>query len=316
VAATQTIWGQDAASGNWYSWDGTYWDGPSGTDPTSGSSNCGGGDGGDGGGGGGGGNGGGNGATPTFQDDFQSLSLHEYVQPGDTWALISPSTPDGRGGPNDDEQGDQWWTNPFNPATPAQGLYTDSNNKLLLGLLPTPPAEASYIGSQAGAKLPYLGTLLNSTPSMYQLFGYFEVAVAVENLPGFSFQACLESWEISGSWPPEIDVRIQTDGSGAQSVLLQVDTRNGPIPTTLSMDATGMHAYGIDWESDYITFYIDRNQVFQVPTPTDGTYTTYPAYWYLLTGANYIDLGVDPDPGSLPVYASVGSVTAWASRPF
>jgi len=230
--------------------------------------------------------------------------------------LISPSTPDGRGGPNDDEQGDQWWANPFNPATPIQGLYTDPGGQLLLGLLPTPPASASYISSQSGTNLPYVGTLMNSTPSMYQLFGYFEVGVAVDNLPGFAFQACLESWEISHSWPPEIDIRIQTDGSGNQSVLLEVDTTSGGIPTTIAMDATGMHAYGIDWESDFITFYIDRNQVFQVPTPTDGTYTSYPAYWYLLTGANYINLGVDPDPGSLPVYAHVGSVTAWASRPF
>ena len=35
VAATQTIWGQDAGSGGWYSWVGS-WDGPSGTDPRSG----------------------------------------------------------------------------------------------------------------------------------------------------------------------------------------------------------------------------------------------------------------------------------------
>ena len=205
--------------------------------------------------------------------------MHDRVQPGDNWALISPGTPDGRGGPNDVEQGDQWWANLYNPATPIQGLYGNESGQLQLGLLPTPPEDAAYINSQAGTNLPYAGTLLNSSTSLYQLFGYFEVNVAVDNLPGFSFQACLESWELSGSWPPEIDVRIQTDGSGAQSVLLQVDTRSGAIPTTLSMDATGMHAYGIDWESDFITFYIDRNQAFQVPTPTDGTYTNYPAYW-------------------------------------
>jgi hypothetical protein len=50
VVATQLIWGRDASSGNWYSWNGTYWDGPSSEDPVSGSSGCGG----DGDGGGGG----------------------------------------------------------------------------------------------------------------------------------------------------------------------------------------------------------------------------------------------------------------------
>ncbi len=33
VASTQTIWGQDANSGNWYSWSGGGWSGPSSTSP-------------------------------------------------------------------------------------------------------------------------------------------------------------------------------------------------------------------------------------------------------------------------------------------
>jgi len=60
VDSTQTIWGQDAGSGQWYSWNGSTWVGPSGTDPTAGATLCGsnGGCGGDGGGGGGGSGGG------------------------------------------------------------------------------------------------------------------------------------------------------------------------------------------------------------------------------------------------------------------
>jgi hypothetical protein len=41
VAATQLIWGQDASSGSWYSWNGSDWDGPASTDPVSGSCGCG-----------------------------------------------------------------------------------------------------------------------------------------------------------------------------------------------------------------------------------------------------------------------------------
>ena len=33
VASTGTIWGQDASSGNWYSWTGSAWVGPSSTSP-------------------------------------------------------------------------------------------------------------------------------------------------------------------------------------------------------------------------------------------------------------------------------------------
>ena len=165
------------------------------------------------------------------------------MQPGDTWALISPGTPEGRGGPNDDEAGDQWWVNPFNPQTPDPGLYSNTNHELWLAVVLTPSGSGRlHQLDRRRPNLPYLGTLLNSTQSMYQQFGYFEVTVAVQNLPGFSFQACLESWEISHAWPPEIDIRIQTDGTGAQTLLVAVDTTaTAALAKTLAIDATAMH---------------------------------------------------------------------------
>ena len=35
-----------------------------------------------------------------------------------------------------------------------------------------------------------------------------------------------------------------------------------------------MHTYGVDWQVNFITFYVDGVQVFRVPTP-DGSYTHY-----------------------------------------
>lgn len=248
-------------------------------------------------------------ANQTFFDDFDALSF-------DSWPLITPSSTFGRGGPNMVEEGDQWWTNPFTPETSIDvgALYSTSNGQLHLGLLPTPPEMAAYIRSNAGTDLPYLGTLLNSTPSNNQLFGYREVRVAVDNLPGFAFQACLESWETAGTWPPEIDMRINTDADGVQQIHFQVDGV-GSDPWSAAIDATQMHTYGVDWESDNITFYIDRNQVFQVATP-QGSYTTNAAYWYLLTAANYIDPNrTDPDPSARP-HAHVDYVGAWDGLPF
>ena len=257
--------------------------------------------------------------TPTFEDNFTTLSLHENWQAGDNWELIAPDTTLGRGGPNYNESGDQWWTNPYNPNTPISGLYSlASGDGLKLGLLPTPAANQTYINSQAGANMPFVGTLLNNYPTDYQKYGYWEITAAVHALPGFAFQADIENAQITGTWPPEIDLRISTDGSGVQTVLYDVATSSGTETWTTSssagFNASASHTYAWDWESNDITFYIDNAQVWQVATPQDGSYTSNPMFLYLLTGANYIGNG-DPNPASLPAYALVSNVTVYASRP-
>jgi hypothetical protein len=111
-------------------------------------------------------------ATPSFSDSFTSLSLHQTWQSGDKWSLIAPDTPSGRGGPIYNENGDQWWTNPYNTNTPISGLYTlAAGGGLQLGLLPTPAADQAYINSEAGTSMPYVGALLNTYPSSYQKYG-------------------------------------------------------------------------------------------------------------------------------------------------
>jgi predicted pyridoxine 5'-phosphate oxidase superfamily flavin-nucleotide-binding protein len=48
----------------------------------------------------------------TFDDEFNSLSLHRNWQAGDNWQLIAPDSTDGRGGSAWNESGSQWWVNP------------------------------------------------------------------------------------------------------------------------------------------------------------------------------------------------------------
>ena len=43
--------------------------------------------------------------TITFDDEFDTLSLHRTWQPGDKWQLIAPDSTEGRGGPNWGEGG-------------------------------------------------------------------------------------------------------------------------------------------------------------------------------------------------------------------
>jgi serralysin len=273
---------------------------------------------------------GGPGTRPLFNDEFTSLSLHNVWQRGDKWQLVAPDTPAGRGGVRFGESGDHWWTNPFNLTTPVPGgpppapLYQIDGNGLKLALLPAPPGVQSYIRSQCRCtNLKYIGALLNSSQSFLRRFGYVEMQVAVDRLPGFTFQADEEAQPISPRWPPEIDFPlIYTDASGVQWMKIIVNERGGKTHTYArssndGFDASTMHTYGVNWQVNFITFYVDGARVFQVPTPTDDTYTNHSMYWYLLTGANYQQpSAIDPDPSKLPVYAHMRYFRAYAELPF
>ena len=256
-------------------------------------------------------------ATPSFSDNFSSLSLHRIWQPGDKWSLIAPDTPLGRGGPNNNEGGDQWWTNPYNTNTLISGLYgLAPGGGLQLGLLPTPSADQGYVNAQAGASMPFVGALMNTFNSNYQKYGLWDITAAVPATPGASFEADIENAQITGKWPPAIWLRISTDSTGTETVLYQVATLSGVQSWTTSskagFDATQSHTYGWDWERDTITFFIDAKQVWQVATPQDGSYTTNPMFLYLFTGANYRDNG-DPAAASLPFHTTITNVSIYPS---
>jgi hypothetical protein len=265
---------------------------------------------------------------PLFDDEFTSLSLHDIWRRGDNWQLVAPDTPRGRGGANFQEMGDQWWINPFNPSTPVSGgprpapLYQIDSNGLKLALLPAPSRSQSYVHSQCRCtNMKYVGALLNSSQTSRRRFGYVEMQVAVDRLPGFTFQADEEAQPFPMVWPPEIDFPlIYTDAGGVQWMKIQVNERGGKTQTYATssrdgFDASVMHTYGVDWQVNFITFYVDGVQVFRVPTP-DGSYTHYRMYWYLLTGANYQQTSpIDPNLASLPVYAHMRYFREYARRP-
>jgi hypothetical protein len=177
----------------------------------------------------------------TFSDDFAELK---------NWTLVAPDTPGGRGGPNYNEAGDQWWTNPNNPNTPNAELYLFGDG-LKLGLKPTPPSQQAYIDAGAGAHMRFVGALLSSYPVNYQQYGRWEITAAVPAVPGTSFQADAENVQITGAWPPEIDLRISTDGSGVQTVLFAVASKSGTQKWSTSssrgFNAAVSHTYAWDW---------------------------------------------------------------------
>jgi beta-glucanase (GH16 family) len=254
-------------------------------------------------------------STLTFDDEFDSLSVHRVWQTGDKWQLIAPDSTDGRGGPNWGEGGSQWWVNPYNPLTPANGVYAASNGMLNLSLLPTPTSEQAYIDKSAGTHLPYVGGLLNNSPTDYQRYGLWEIKMAADRVPGFSAEVAVENVQLTGHWPPQLSIGVSTDGSGIQTLQAHMYYNGTSADYSQAIDGTQQHTYGIDWEADAITFYFDKAQILKVVNP-GGVYQTDQMFTYLYTGANYSrGTGVNPPVTSLPASAHVDYFRVYAGNP-
>ena len=253
--------------------------------------------------------------TLTFDDEFNTLSLHRTWQAGDEWQLIAPDSTDGRGGPNWGEGGSQWWVNPYNPSTPANGIYSVSNGQLNLSLLPTPASEQAYIDQQAGTHLPYVGGLLNNSPTNYQQYGLWETRMAVDRVPGFSTEISIENVQLTGHWPPQLNIGVSTDSAGNQTLQAHMYYNGTSADYSQPIDGTQQHTYGIDWEADAITFYFDKVQVLKVANP-GGVYQTDQMFTYLYTGANYsVGTGTNPPVASLPASAHLDYFRVYAGNP-
>ncbi|MGE5537732.1 MAG: carbohydrate-binding domain-containing protein [Gemmatimonas sp.] len=141
-------------------------------------------------------------------------------------------------------------------------------------------------GNPAGQ--PYNSGLITTEGSFAQTYGYFEARVEVASGPGMWSSV----WMLPAdkSWPPEFDVleafgAPNSRGDGAGNVAWQnqitVDhtadfgawhpVGGGDIHTT-------WHTYGVDWEPDFTTWYIDGVQSERRPTPS----TTSKAMYLLL----------------------------------
>ena len=230
-------------------------------------------------------------------------------------AADRPNSTNGRGGPNWGEGGSQWWVNPYNPSTSANGIYSVSNGQLNLRLLATPTSEQAYIDQQAGAHLPYVGGLLNNSLTNYQHYGLWETRMAVDRVPGFSTEISMENVQLTGHWPPQLNIGVSTDGVGNQTLQAHIYYNGKSAAYSQPINGTQQHTYGIDWESDAITFYFDKVQILKVANP-GGVYKTDQMFTYLYTGANYsAGTGTNPPATLLPASAHVDYFRVYAGNP-
>ncbi|WP_395331135.1 family 16 glycosylhydrolase [Novosphingobium sp. BL-8H] len=118
----------------------------------------------------------------------------------------------------------------------------------------------------------YASGLLTTKGTFSQLYGYFEVNA---KLPaGQGLWPAFWMLPADGSWPPELDVFEQLGRDPTALWMTSISKASGKATYThdiieVPTATTEFHKYGVLWDKDYLTFYIDGVEVGQVPTPTD-----------------------------------------------
>ena len=203
-------------------------------------------------------------ARLTFSDDFNSLSL--WNGSSGTWATTfwyqDPATSNGASLPSNGEQ--EWYINASYGPTQGVAPWTVDNGVLTITASPTP----SWLSGQVN-NYSYISGELNTYHAFAQTYGYFEMRAELPAGQGFwpAFWLMPEN----GAWPPELDV-VETLGQSpttlvttSHSAYAGMESLWTPVPDT----SAGYHTYGVDWEPDYITWYFDGQEVYQLPTPAD-----------------------------------------------
>ncbi len=114
--------------------------------------------------------------------------------------------------------------------------------------------------------LPFTSGIITTKGKFTQEYGYFEIRAKVPKGQGL-FPAF---WLMpaTGKWPPELDV-FEVLGQDTSKAYMTVHYLNGnPYPQEIQGSYSGpdlsleYHTYGLDWEPDHLTWYVDGVERF------------------------------------------------------
>jgi beta-glucanase (GH16 family) len=165
--------------------------------------------------------------------------------------------------------------------------------------------------------LPYVSGLINTYGTFSQTYGYFEISAQVPS--GQGLWPAFWLLPQSGNWPPEIDVlellghdpstyyvgSHWTDAAGSHAY----DTQAVSAGIDLSQ---GFHDYGTLWTADSITYYLDGNAVYSMPTPQGMNEPMY-LLAGLAVGGNWP--GAPDGTTAFPAQFQIDSIHVWSLNP-
>src|SRR5690242_3568002 len=193
----------------------------------------------------------------TFDDEFNSFS----------------SSPDGSTGKY---QTTFYFGGRSLPSNGEHEFYSDSS----VGVNPFSLQNGALnITATPGGPAADTSGLITTEKSFSQTYGYFEMRAELPQ--GQGMWPAFWLLPPDKSWPPEIDALEAFGAPNANkeggpnrihvgAITKDYSTGGGGDWVTVPADIfKGYHTYGVDWKPDTVTFYFDRQQIYQVKTPSD-----------------------------------------------
>ena len=206
-----------------------------------------------------------------FDDEFNTLNLWNPVtNPTGTWrddfgyggyGTINSRTLPGY---------NQIYMDPSYAGTGKAALGIDpfsiSNGVLSITASPLTASQSAVLGGYS-----WSSGLITTKQSFSMEYGYFEARVKMP--AGQGLWPAFWLLPSNNTWPPELDIFEQL-GKDPNTIYMTshfntTTVVNGQVQNKLNIDTTQWHTYGVDWEKDYITYYVDGVAVAKQPTPAD-----------------------------------------------
>jgi beta-glucanase (GH16 family) len=166
--------------------------------------------------------------------------------------------------------------------------------------------------------------LITTQGNFSQTYGYYEIRANFSSSPGAWDAFWLEPVtqipdpNNAGHWQ-ELDV-VENYGADQQSVYSTIHTtdpapnlnwqQNLQVYSRLSQ-AGGYHTYGMDWEPDKISFYVDGQCVGSQPTPSD----MHGPMYLIANLATQNDPSNNADAANTPISSSIDYIRVYAHSP-
>jgi beta-glucanase (GH16 family) len=200
-------------------------------------------------------------ATLTFSEEFNGNSLDASV-----WNTAYPWNA-ANGGTNLSNKEEQWYINSnYGPtAALAADTYQVKDGMLHIKAQPTPSGYKQHVDGYN-----YTSGMITTHDKFEQTYGYFEMRADIPSGKGMwpAF------WLLQpGNWPPEIDI-MEVIGSRPDHLETFVHYSDGGHQrqgntTYYPGLSDGFQTYGVNWQADTITWYLNGKEVFKVNTPAD-----------------------------------------------
>jgi len=242
-------------------------------------------------------------ADLTFSDEFNGNALDQSK-----WGTAYPWG--GTTGNTNEANGEaQWYVNAEYDGLQHLDTYTVGEGVLDI------KAQRVDGGTQSMTNgHDYASGLINTKDAFSQAYGYFEMRADLPS--GQGTWPAFWLLPTDGGWPPELDVMEVGIGNDKDEGLLtsahwdagghKLVNKETVVP---GLTDDGFHTFGMDWQEDKTTWYLDGREVYQIDTPPGLDQPMYMLANLALGGHHA------PDPDGSTQHMLIDYIRAYKEKP-